>query len=58
MPSNKNAYIRHRFIDSLLRDNDYVKTDEIIDKLYERHDIPVKKEHITTQVMLMTYFQQ
>lgn len=41
MPSNKNAYIRHRFIDILLRDNDYVKTKDIIDKLYERHDILV-----------------
>lgn len=41
MPSNKNAYIRHRFIDILLRDNDYVKTNDIIDKLYERHDISV-----------------
>ena len=41
MPSNKNAYVRHRFIDSLLRNNDYVKTNEIIDKLYERHDISV-----------------
>ena len=41
MPSNKNAYIRHRFIDSLLRDNDYVKTNVIIDKLNERHDISV-----------------
>jgi len=39
MPSNKNVYIRHRFIDSLLRDNDYVKTNEIIDKLKERHEI-------------------
>lgn len=41
MPNNKNAYIRHRFIDSLLRNNDYVKTSFIIEKLYERHDISV-----------------
>lgn len=41
MPSNKNAYIRHRFIDMLLRGNDFVKTSDIIDKLYERHDISV-----------------
>jgi predicted DNA-binding transcriptional regulator YafY len=50
MPSNKNAYIRHRFIDSLLRDNDYVKTNEIIDKLYERHDISVATRTINKDI--------
>jgi len=50
MPSNKNAYIRHRFIDSLLRDNNHVKTDEIIDKLYERHDISVGSTTINKDI--------
>lgn len=50
MPVNKNAYIRHRFIDTLLRDNNYVKTEEIIDKLFERHDISVGSTTINKDI--------
>ncbi|WP_179319960.1 helix-turn-helix transcriptional regulator [Winogradskyella helgolandensis] len=50
MPRNKNAYIRHRLIDSLLRDKDYVKTNDIIDRLYERHDISVGSTTINKDI--------
>ena len=31
MPENKNAIVRHRIIDKLLRRDKYVKTSEIVD---------------------------
>lgn len=50
MPNNKSAYIRYRLIDSLLRNNDFVKTSLIIDKLYERHDISVANRTINKDI--------
>ena len=41
MPKNKNAYIRYRMIDSLLRESKYIKTKRIIEKLEEKHDLYV-----------------
>lgn len=50
MPKNKNAYLRYRLIDSLLRDYKTVKTSVIIDKLYERHDITVADNTINKDI--------
>lgn len=50
MPINKDAYLRYRVIDRLLRDNDYVKTTTIVDKVYERHDISVAERTINKDV--------
>jgi len=50
MPLNKNAYIRYRMIDSLLRIHPFVKTSTIIEKLYDRHDLSVSERTINKDV--------
>lgn len=50
MPINKDAYLRYRVIDRLLRDNDYVKTSTIVNKVYERHDISVAGRTVNKDV--------
>jgi len=50
MPINKNAYFRYRLIDHLLRINDFVKTKDIIEKLYDRHDISVGETTINKDI--------
>jgi len=50
---SKNIYFRYRLIDSLLRDYKTVKTSVIIDKLYERHDISVRKTTIQRDIRNM-----
>lgn len=50
MPINKNAYIRYRVIDSLLRNQKYVKTKHIIDKLWELHDLTVGSTSINKDI--------
>jgi len=50
MPNTKNAFIRYRFIDQLLRNKDFLKTDYIVEKLYERHDISVGNTTINKDI--------
>lgn len=50
MPINKNAFIRYRVIDSLLRTHQYVKTRQIIDKIWERHDEKVASTTINKDI--------
>lgn len=50
MPINKNAYIRYRLIDSLLRNQKYVKTSLILDKLWEFHDLEVASTSINKDI--------
>ncbi len=53
----KNIQLRYRVIDRLLRDYETVKTDVIIDKIFERHDISVGKTTIQKDIrnMIMDY---
>lgn len=53
MPLNKNAYLRYRLIDRLLRDYNFVKTSTIIEKLYERHDISVADNTVNQDIRNM-----
>lgn len=46
MPLNKNAFVRIRCIDTMLRNNKFVKTSHIINKLHERHDLTVGERTI------------
>ena len=50
MPINKNAYIRYRLIDSLLRKQKYVKTSHIIGKLWELHDLEIASTSINKDI--------
>ena len=54
MPLNKNAYLRYRLIDSLLREYEVVKTSTIKEKLYDRHDISVGDTTIQGDIRCMT----
>jgi len=53
----KNIQLRYRVIDRLLRDYETVKTNMIIDKIFERHDISVGKTTIQKDIrnMIMDY---
>ena len=58
MPINKNAYIRYRVIDTLLRNNDFVKTADVVDKIWSQHDLEVNPRTINKDMKsLETDFQ-
>jgi predicted DNA-binding transcriptional regulator YafY len=58
MPINKNAYIRYRVIDTLLRNKDFVKTIDVVDKLWSQHDLKVASRTINKDMTaLETDFQ-
>ena len=46
----KNIQLRYRVIDRLLRDYETVKTDVLINKIFERHDISVGKTTIQKDI--------
>lgn len=53
MPINKNAFIRYRVIDTLLRNKDFVKTADIVEKLWDQHDLEVSARTINKDILVL-----
>ena len=53
MPVNKNAFIRYRVIDSLLRTKGFVKTSDIVEKLWDQHDLDVSPRTINKDIQAL-----
>lgn len=53
MPINKNAFIRYRVIDTLLRTKDFVKTSDIVEKLWNQHDLEVSPRTINKDIQAL-----
>ena len=50
MPKTKDAFTRYRLIDSLLRRKSYVKTSEIVDRLYDKYEIGIGQTTINKDI--------
>lgn len=53
MPINKNAFIRYRVIDTLLRTKDFVKTSDVVEKLWIQHDLEVSSRTINKDIQAL-----